>query len=196
MKIAVFTRFCYTEKLDKSRLKLMQNNFIASLKNQTFKDFDIFVICKEHLGNIGHPENLELIQNLDFGDLNVYFDGIEKFKYDVEIRLDSDDEVVSTFIEFIKKIAEREENVLINFKPIKRYKGVNYRHERDYNEHCTSMFLALVQRGEKTKCVHDRPHGMMGKHIGKVITINEGYVYLKIHDFNMTSKFLGNEIRH
>src|SRR5690606_26884623 len=148
------------------------------------------------LGVKGHRENLELIKALDWEGLNVYFDIFKKFTYDVEVRLDSDDDVIPTFVEYLKDVASKEENILVNFKPLKRINGLDYYHERDYNNNCTSMFIALIQTGEKTKCVHDRPHSVMGKHIGKVLTVKEGYCFLNIHENNMTSKKLGNEIKY
>ena len=196
MRTAILTRFCYTDKVSSDRLQLLQTKFIDSLKKQTVKDFDIHVFCDELLGVKGHSSNLELVKSLDWEGLNVYFDKFEKFTYDIEVRLDSDDEVIPTFVSFLQDVATKEENVLVNFKPIKRVKGADYKHERDYNEHCTSMFIALIQTKEKTKCIHDRPHSVMGKHIGKVFTVKEGYCILNIHENNMTSKFLGNEIKY
>jgi hypothetical protein len=196
MKIAIITRFCYPEKLTKKRLDLFQNNLIESLSNQTYKDFDLFIITDNLYGAIAHPENLELIKGLDFKGMNVIFEDRPQFKYDVEVRIDSDDTIISTFVQFLYNIASETETLLINFKPIKVINGVKYFHERDYSNQCASMFIALIQMKNKTKGVYDRPHCEMANYIGNVLTVNEGYVFLNIHDSNMTSKMTGREVKY
>jgi hypothetical protein len=193
MKTAIITRYCYEDRLSEDRLKLFQDNFINSLAKQTTKDFDIYIICDELYGKKSHPDNLALIKLLDFKGMNVHFTNVEKHNYDIEVRLDSDDYVIDTFVEYVHSVAKKQNNILINFKPIKVVNGAQYYHERDYSDKCASMFIALIQKGIKTKGVYDRPHCEMANYMGKVLTVKEGFVFLNIHDGNMTSKMLGTE---
>jgi len=195
MKIAIITRFCYTEKLTKKRLELFQDNFIRCMKSQSKKTFDVYVICETLYGEVAHPENLELIKSLDWEGLNVFFKAPEPFTNDVEVRLDSDDCVINDFVKFIHQKALKNRTLLISFKPIKVHKGVHYKHERDYSNNCGSMFLALIQRGIRNKGVYDRPHCSMAGYVGNVLTVPEGYCFLNIHDDNMTSKMVGAEVK-
>jgi hypothetical protein len=192
-KVAIITRFCYEEKLTQKRLDLFQYNLIDSLANQTNKDFDLYIITDNLYGKFAHPDNLELIKSLDFKGMNVFFEDRPKYTYEIEVRVDSDDNLKFDFVEHLIITSLGEINALVNYKPIKVINGVKYFHERDYSDNCASMFIALVQRGIKTKGVYDRPHCEMAKQVNKVITIKEGYVFLNIHDSNMTSKQLGNE---
>jgi hypothetical protein len=194
-KTAIITRFCYKEKLTEKRLKLFTDNFIDCMKSQSVKDFDVYVICEQLYGDTAHPDNLELIKALNWDGLNVFFNAPEPFTNDIEVRLDSDDRVVNTFVEFLHEVADKNENILVSFKPIKVYKGAHYKHERDYSNNCGSMFLALIQRGVKDKGVYDRPHCTMAGYVGNVLTVKEGYCFLNIHDDNMTSKMVGKEIK-
>jgi len=195
MKIAIITRFCYKEKLTESRIKLFQDNFIECMKSQTNKAFDVYVICETLYGDIAHPENLAVIEAMNWDGLNVSFSAPEPFTNDIEVRLDSDDRVTNNFVEFLYQVAEKNENILVSFKPIKVYKGIHYKHERDYSNNCGSMFLALIQRGVKNKGVYDRPHCAMAGYVGNVMTVPEGYCFLNIHDDNMTSKMVGAEVK-
>jgi hypothetical protein len=187
-KISIITRICYPDLIESYRLELMQKYFINSLKNQTCQNFNV-VVCWDNLyGKKSHPDNLLRLKSLDWHSLEVHFVDDLYFQNDITVRCDSDDTLESNFVEYLNNV--KEDNVLINFKPFKRYikTGELVKHERDYNHNCASMFLALIQRGKKTKHVYERPHCAMAKFVNNVITVPEGYVYLNIHDINMTSK--------
>jgi hypothetical protein len=187
-KISIITRICYETLIDDYRLELMQKYFIQSLKEQTCKDFNV-VVCWDNLyGKKSHPDNLEKLKALNWSGLEVHFVDDLYYQNDITVRCDSDDSLAIIFVEYLSGL--RDDNLLVNFKPLKRYVGTNktVKHERDYNHICASMFLALIQRGEKLKHVYDRPHCEMAKHIGNVLTVTEGLVCLNIHESNMTSK--------
>lgn len=194
-RICVITRMHYPKdhKDFKWRFEYYKNKVLPTLRNQTFKQFDIAVWCEKHheklfkeLGVIPfqatHPEyNSELFKDFTSWD-NV--SGLKR--YDIQVALDSDDLVEPQFLAKIRQICVGSKSIHISFQPDKLNikTGKLYKMSDNYKNSGTgSPCYALYQPEFKYFAYHDS-HLKIGNLMDKTIYIDEGYVHMSIHDTN------------
>ena len=190
MKHIVITRFNYTDE-DKfnSRLKMMVDTLIPSLKRQTNQNFTWCVITK----NINHREIIQSHYNKPI----LFLNSIPEAKtyshnngYNLQTRQDSDDIVCNDYIKIIQdQVTKSNKDILlIQFQPTKlHFKSKKEYHTFRYSNKFMSMFLSLYQKNI-IHDVHDQTHPNMYKITPNIVTIPEGCVNLVIHDDNLTTK--------
>lgn len=197
-RVAIITRSCYPELMTESTLERFKT-FLQSFKDQTNQSFVIYVIWEELYGKTGKDENRLLMGDIvnELGMKNVWFDKFPKYTYEVEGRFDNDDTASPDYIQRIHDIynSTKEHTFCINFQPLKHHlkTGKLYYHERTYNYEGTSMFVCIVQKGEKIHYVYQRPHIYMAKELGSVVMGGYGYCFLTCHEDNQLTKIHGNE---
>ena len=195
MKHILITRFKYDdEKKFNSRLKMMEDTLIPSLKRQTNQNFIWCVITR----NKKHREIIQSKYNKDILFLNNWEEIKEHVKeneYSIQTRQDSDDIICDDYVKIIQDEVNKSNKdiLLIQFQPTKlHYKTKSEYHMIKYTNKFTSMFLTLYQRNV-IHGVYDYKHGNMFNLTSNIITIPEGCVNLVIHDDNMVTNLTAND---
>lgn len=206
--------------LTEYRLSIMQKYFINSLRNQTDKNFILYLF-------VGDPENetTKRIESLNWGDLNVQFiytDGnLDKWKKSknwalegegspedivrklnhpmapIMARLDTDDWVAPGWVSHMKQIANSFEQThfLINYQILSQAPdGCLYIYSNTHTENRPSPFLVLVQKTEPRISPYEQIHIKMGNLFPTVYNIPPSYVFMVVHGENRLNKIYDNDI--
>lgn len=191
MKIALITRMSFKADLTDVQIHCFRS-YLESLSLQSYKDFTVYILANSVRAYKGSQSNREFIKEIVEPYPFVKVADPERFKYDIEIRLDYDDVVSHGFILDVIATAKATnlDTFVISYQPIKVdvNTGDHYRNPLTYSSVCPSMCMALVQKKAKTKGVYDRPHNFMADHVGKCIVRPEGYFYLQVHGENTLSE--------
>jgi pyruvyltransferase len=194
-RICVITRMHYPEDHPdfEWRFNYYKTKVLPTIKNQTFKNFDIAVWCEKHheklfkdLGVIPfqatHPEyNSKLFKDFTSWD-NVSGLG----EYEIQVALDSDDTIEPQFLSKINDICKGKESIHISFQPVKKgiKTGKIYEMLDNYEVNKTGSPCYALYQPDFKYFVHHDSHLRIGKLLDKTIYIPEGYVYMSIHDMN------------
>jgi hypothetical protein len=195
MKHILITRFSYDdENKFNSRLKMMEDTLIPSLKRQTNQNFTWCVLTN----NEKHREIIQSKYNKDILFLNVgskVKDYLIENGFNIQTRQDSDDIICDDYVKIIQdEVSKTNKDILlIQFQPTK----LHYKTKREYDmikytKKFTSMFLTLYQKNI-IHHIHDYKHGNMYNVTDNIITIPKGCVNLVIHDDNMVTKLGSND---
>lgn len=208
-KIAVITRMAYNNPFNTTdtdpdtpkwrypktkRLEVYENLYLKSLKNQNYKDFDVFIFVSGVRNQVGCEYNTNLIKQVDAAPLNIFYIDRSEFNendYEIQLRIDSDDYV---FPEFMEKCVEvysenSNEEFVISFQPyIYDYNDKKlYRQGRRYSGRECSMFVALCQRGENRKFVCNYNHTKFENYFKNIIHLNKELCCLCFHGDNKST---------
>ena len=141
----------------------------------------------------GCPENKRTVRDFVRDDDRFIVADTDRFKYDIEVRLDFDDQVSEVFVHNLvtQYNTMKGDNAIVSYQPliVDCNTGDMYRHPSVYSKDCPSMCMALIQKKEKRYGVYDRPHNLMQQETGyPVIVIPEAYYYLHVHGENTLSQ--------
>lgn len=190
--IAIITRLAFDKPFtDNQRERFSE--FVNSMKFQVYRDFKVYFLMDSVRNFKGCEENKRTVQEFIKGDDTFIIDDPERFKYDIEVRVDYDDQVSEIFVQDLVNIynQSKEDNVLVSYQPllIDTNTGDVYRNPLTYSKICPSMCMALIQKKIKGFGVYDRPHNFMAKETGfNVVVRPEGFYYLQVHGENTLSK--------
>lgn len=198
----------FKEDLTRNQLELFEQH-LDSLMSQTYDDFEVYYLTTSVRNFKGSYKNGVFIDNtIEYKESmrairtesvsGLYFTVDPRRLYsDIEVRLDYDDTVSPDFVEDIvdQYHKSKEDTFVLSYQPIiiDTKTGDKYNHPSKYSEDCPSMCCALIQKGEKTKGVYDRPHNYMAKHVGKCIVRPAGLYFLKVHGENTLSTLPGKQ---
>ena len=202
--IAIITRMSFEKDLTEVQLRQFKDVYLKSLANQEYKAFTVYILANKVRDFIGSEKNRETIKEIvSTCDFDIRVEDSEKHKYDIEFRLDFDDEIVPNFTKVLVEQYHRypHDTYLLNFQPVicdnstglvkdRRY----YQNPRKYDSNGASMCIALIQKGEKKHWVYQRPHIAMAKHVGRVYNMGQGFFYLHAHGENALTRVPGNAI--
>ena len=182
----------FEKDLTPVQIRQFKEVFLPSLQNQVYKDFTLFILADNVRAFKGSESNKNIIKGIcSHFSINCTTKAPERFKYDVEIRLDYDDEVSPMFLQrVVSEYKSGPETFLLSFTPtvVDSKTGQKHKHRHNYSGNFPSMCIALIQKGIKMLGVYDRPHIKMGKHVGSGKTIEKGYFFLHVHGENTLSK--------
>lgn len=208
MKHAIIIRFLFKDNIESfdERLKMFKCNMIESLTKQTVQDFDLYVLCNESHNStvqelwskirvINNERVLnQLTESINDGKCSMYIlehFSIRGFKdYDILTRVDSDDRVREDFVEHIHSeyYKYKDDCVVLSFTPIwlelstnKKYVSGNVK----YHNRFTSMFSSVINPSSFIYCDN---HIDLWKQVDRVVTVDEGYCYLCVHNYNLSTK--------
>jgi hypothetical protein len=189
--IAIITRLSFSELLTKRQLEVF-TNYVSSIMNQTNKDFKVYLLMNEVRAFKGCQENRDTLGVLFENNPIIFVEDPERFKYDVEVRLDYDDIIAPSFIQDIVDQCEGHKNdeLIISYQPtyLDYQTGEEKLRSDKYSEECPSMCMALVQKNEKKFGVYDRPHNLMSQETQFPVVVQpEGFYYLVVHGENELS---------
>ncbi len=191
MNVALITRMSFKADLTDVQLHCFRS-YLEALGLQSYKDFTVYLLANSVRAYKGSAANREFIREIVEPYPFVKVADPERFKYDIEIRLDYDDVVNHDFILDVVATAKatRLDTFVISYQPIKVdvNTGNYYRNPLTYSSVCPSMCMALVQKKVKTKGVYDRPHNFMADHVGQCVARPEGFFYLQVHGENTLSE--------
>lgn len=195
MKHIIFTRCNFEDDdLFYKYFEVMKTMFIPSVKEQTCKNFKLFIYL-----NKNKPDHAVVIDKEFSGsdiDYTLSMPGFKKKmvddKYIMQTRHDCDDYMFPNYVEKLQEVYK--ENIsthkefLIHAQPTK----LDYNTKEEYlgqiyTEKVTSMFLTLCQE-KVTKHILLEKHGHFPKIVPTVINIGTGYVKLVCHDNNILSE--------
>ena len=190
--IAIITRMAFSDKLTVNQLQRFEE-YLTCLNSQTYTDFKVYLIVDKVRDFVGSEMNKVFISGLAEKVLQVHLRDPERFKHDIEVRLDYDDLVSPDFVQDLVDNYNtwNLDNFIISYQPIVYdvKTGDKYHHPSTYSTDCPSMCMALVQKGEKKYGVYDRPHNLMQQETGfQVVVEDEGFYYLQVHGQNTLSK--------
>lgn len=190
--IAIITRLSFSEPLTLNQVEVF-TNYVNGVMNQTNKDFKVYLLMNSVRDFVGCQENrrdvgLVLAKN----DL-IHLEDPERFKYDIEIRLDYDDIIAPGFIQDVVDTYHGYDNdeMIVSYQPtyLDAVTGEEKERTDKYSEDCPSMCMALIQKGEKKYGVYDRPHNLMSQETNFPVVVQpEGLYYLVCHEENTLSK--------
>lgn len=187
MNIALITRMSFKADLTDVQIHCFRS-YLESLSLQSYKEFTVYILANSVRAYKGSQSNREFIKEIVEPYPFVKVADPERFKYDIEIRLDYDDIVSHGFILDVIATAKATnlDTFVISYQPIyyDSYKDEYYKGPIDYNKNCPSMVMALVQKKEKTKGVYDRPHNIYHQHVSEIVERPTGYAYLQVHGEN------------
>jgi hypothetical protein len=190
-KIAIITRMAFDKDLTKNQTLLFEE-YLIRLNSQTYKGFEVFILADSVRAFKGSAKNKQFLEmqcsRLPF----VHVKDPERFKYDIEIRLDFDDVVSPGFIQDVlnQYTQSKHDNLIISYQPVMvdNETGEQWKHPSQYSKDCPSMCMALCQKGDKARGVYDRPHNLMYNETKwPVIVRPEGFFYLTVHEENALS---------
>lgn len=180
---------------------VMKTMFIPSVKEQTCKNFKLFIYV-----NKNKPEHGKMIEEEFKGsDVNFVLDmpsfktRVVQEKYTIQTRHDCDDYMSPNYVQKIQEIysenIETYPEFLIHAQPIK----VDYSTKDEYmgpryKDTATSMFLSLCQRNPTMNILQEK-HGQFPNLVPKVFCIDTGYVKLVCHGNNILSKIKKTDIK-
>ena len=190
--IAIITRMAFPEALTINQLERFEE-YVTCINSQTYKDFDCFILADKVRSYEGSAMNKVFIEGLTRSVEQIKVEDPERFKYDIELRLDYDDCISPDLVQDLVDHYNtwNVDNFIVSYQPI--IYDVNtdkkYRHPSTYSEDCPSMCMAIVQKGKKTRGVYDRPHNLMHNETGwPVVVEKEGFYYLQVHGQNTLSQ--------
>lgn len=195
--IAIITRMAFKDLLTPNQMERFRE-YLTCIHSQTYKDFSVYILADKVRNFQGNPDNLLFINLAAKGVEQIKIEDPERFKYDIEVRLDYDDLISPQFVENLVDHFNtwQIDNYIISHQPIIHDVNTdqNYTHPSQYSEECASMCMALVQKGKKTRGVYDRPHDLMVHDTGwPCIVEGEGYYYLQVHGQNTLTQLPGEE---
>ena len=187
MNVALITRMSFKNDLTDIQLHCFRS-YLEALGLQSYKDFTVYLLANSVRAYKGSAANREFIREIVEPYPFVKVADPERFKYDIEIRLDYDDVVNHGFILDVVATAKatKLDTFVISYQPIyyNSFTDEYYKGPIDYNKNCPSMVMALVQKTEKTKGVYDRPHNIYHQHVSEIVERPTGYAYLQVHGEN------------
>lgn len=202
MKHIIYTRCNFNDTdLFYKYFEVMKKWFIPSVKDQTCKNFKLFIYVNKNI-----PEHSNVIKKEFEGSDVDYILEMPGFKtkliedkYLLQTRHDCDDYMAPNYVqklqEMYKEHIDAHNEFLIHAQPTKldfntgeEYMG------RIYSDKSTSMFLTLCQR-EVTKNIIQEKHGQFPNIVSKVFSLDVGYVKLVIHDNNKASKIKPTDVK-
>jgi len=186
----------------KWRFEYYKNKVLPTLRNQTFKNFDIAVWCEKHheklfkdLGVIPFQATYPEYDSKLFKDFTPWENVSGLKEYPIQVALDSDDLVEPQFIDRIRELCVGSKSIHISFQPQKLdiKTGKVYKMSDNYEKSKTgSPCYAIYQPEFKYFAYHDS-HLKIGKLMDKTIYTPEGYVYMSIHDTNDSTGIKKND---
>lgn len=190
--VAIITRMAFDKPLTDVQWHQFTNVYLPSLAAQKDKRFVVYLLVDKVRNFRGSAENRKRIEEAVAAYPFVRVEDPVKHFYQVEVRLDYDDQVSDDFVESIKMIVEanfrRTEPYLLSYQPMRVWKGNHFRYHRTYDKKCTSMCLALVQNEKKDNWVYQRPHNLMPQEVPDVVVIGAGHYFWHDHGENLSKR--------
>ncbi len=192
-KIAVFARCHYDNDIPESNLICFENYFLQSLKNQTYKDFEVIIIVSDN------DKNTEILKDI-LRRSGLRFDICNKnnrirFQHEIEINLDSDDAVCSQHIERIVELYHKTDietflivftkYIKVNIETLQKYSCITPTKE---NRGFPTNFYAVVQKGEKILGCGRTSHNRMDEFIPDIVVVDDLICTVCIHGNNFSTQ--------
>lgn len=199
--IAVITRLHYAdESMFAKRLEMYKTTTLPSLKNQTDKDFDIWVWCEPKHDSIFHRIGVKTFHvnvRPEMQPVTKYYTDFAEWsdvsglpEYDIQVGIDSDDYFQPGTIAKIKELCIGDRSIHISFQPqIEDSKtGMLYSMKRKYNENNGSPMYAFYQPNKDDYLFSYRDgHIRLPRKAQNNIILPVGYAVMTIHDNNETT---------
>lgn len=197
--IAIITRLSYDKPFTPNQRERF-SEFVNSLKFQCYTDFKVYLLMYGVRAYNSCEQNRRTVQEFVGDDPRFIVADPERNTFDIEVRLDYDDQVSEVFVQDIVNHYERVglDNFILSYQPtiIDTNTGDEYRHPSRYSSVCPSMCMALIQKKEKRFGVYDRPHNFMAKETGYEVYVRpEGLYWLQVHGNNTLSKLPPKSMR-
>lgn len=185
--IAIITRMAFDKPFTENQRERF-SEFVNSIRFQSYRHFKVYLLMDSVRNFKGCEENKRTVKEFLKDDELFVIADPERFAFDIEVRVDFDDQVSETFVhDIVQQHDSVPNNIIVSYQPviIDTTSGDLYHNPLRYNRSNPSMCMALIQKGEKKFGVYDRPHNFMSVETGfNVVVRPEGFYWLQAHGEN------------